>query len=36
MAEDHKAPEAGQLPKVGTIGHKVTENQQRASGAKSP
>ena len=32
MAEDHGAPEAGQLPR----GRKDTESRQRVSGAKSP
>ena len=36
MAEDHGAPEAGQLSRVWTRGHKETENRPRASGAKSP
>ena len=36
MAEDHGAPEAGQLPRVWTRGHKETESRQRVSGAKSP
>ena len=36
MAEDHGAPEAGQLPRVLTRGHKETESRQRVSGAKSP
>ena len=36
MAEDHGAPEAGQLPKVWTRGGKETESRQRVSGAKSP
>ena len=29
MAEDHGAPEAGQLPKVWTRGRKETEREQR-------
>ena len=36
MAEDHGAPEAGQLPTVWTRGHRETESRQRVSGAKSP
>ena len=36
MAEDHGAPEAGQLPRVWTRGHRETESRQRVSGAKSP
>ena len=36
MAEDHGAPEAGQLPRVWTRGHKETDSRQRVSGAKSP
>ena len=36
MAEDHGAPEAGQLPRVWTRGHKETKSRQRVSGAKSP
>ena len=36
MAEDHGTPEAGQLPRVWTRGHKETESRQRVSGAKSP
>ena len=36
MAGDHGAPEAGQLPRVWTRGHKETESRQRVSGAKSP
>ena len=36
MAEDHGAPEAGQLLRVCTRGHKETESRQRVSGAKSP
>ena len=36
MAEDHGAPEAGQLPRVWTRGHKETESRQRVSGVKSP
>ena len=36
MAEDHGAPEAGQLPRVWTRGYKETESRQRVSGAKSP
>ena len=36
MAEDHGAPEAGQLPRVWTRGRTETESRQRVSGAKSP
>ena len=36
MAEDHGAPEAGQLPRVWTRGHKETKSRQRVSGVKSP
>ena len=36
MAEDHGAPEAGQLPRVWTIGRTETDSRQRVSGAKSP
>ena len=36
MAEDHGAPEAGQLPRVWARGSKETESRQRVSGAKSP
>ena len=36
MAEDHGAPEAGQLPRVWTRSRKETESRQRVSGAKSP
>ena len=36
MAEDHGAPEAGQLLKVWTRGRRKTESFQRVSGAKSP
>ncbi len=36
MAEDHGAPEAGQLPRVWTRGRKETKSRQRVSGAKSP
>ena len=36
MAEDHGAPEAGQLPRVWTRGRKEIESRQRVSGAKSP
>ena len=35
MAEDHAAPEAGQLPKVWTRGRKETESHQRVSSTKS-
>ena len=31
MAEDHGAPEAGQLPRVWTRGHKKTENLQKVT-----
>ena len=34
MVEDHRAPEAGQIPRVWTRGHKETESRQRVSGAK--
>ena len=36
MAEDHGAPEAEQLSRVWTRGHRETESRQRVSGAKSP
>ena len=36
MAEDHGAPEAGQLPRVWTRGRTETESRQRVSGAISP
>ena len=36
MAEDHGAPEAGQLPRAWTRGRRETESRQRVSGAKSP
>ena len=36
MAEDHRAPEAGKLPKAWTRGRKESVSRQRASGAKSP
>ena len=36
MAENHEAPEAGQLPRVWTRGRTETESRQRVSGAKSP
>ena len=29
MVEDHGAPEAGQLPRVWTRGHRETESRQR-------
>ena len=35
MAEDHGAPEAGQLPKTWTRGRGETDSLQRASGAES-
>ena len=35
MAENHGAPEAGQLPRAWTRGHRETESRQRASDAKS-
>ena len=35
MAEDHGAPEAGQLPRVWTRGRREIESHQRVSGAKS-
>ena len=34
MVGDHGAPEAGQLPRVWTRGHRETESRQRVSGAK--
>ena len=36
MAEDHGAPETGQLPRVWTRGRKETQSRQTVSGAKSP
>ena len=36
MAEDHGAPEAGQLPKAWTRGRRETESRQRVNRAKSP
>ena len=36
MAEDHGAPEAGQLSRVWTRGRTETDSHQRVSGAKSP
>ena len=36
MAEDHGAPEAGQLPRAWTRGRRETRNRKRVSGAKSP
>ena len=36
MAENHRAPEAGQLPRAWTRGRSQTESRQRVSGAKSP
>ena len=36
MAEDHGAPEAGQLPRVWTRGRREIDGRQRLSGAKSP
>ena len=36
MAEDHGAPEAGQLSRVWTRGRRETESRQRVSGVKSP
>ena len=36
MADDHGAPEAGQLPTVWTRGRTETENRQRVSGVKIP
>ena len=36
MAEDHGAPEAGQLLRVWTRGRKETQSRQKVSGAKSP
>ena len=35
MAEDHGAPEAGQLFRAWTRGRRETESRQRASDAKS-
>ena len=35
MAEDHGAPEAGQLSRVWTRGRTETESRQRVSGAES-
>ena len=34
-AEDHRAPEAGQLSRVWTRGRRETESRQRVSGTKS-
>ena len=34
MAEDHGAPEAGQLPRVWTRGRREIESRQRVSGAR--
>ena len=36
MAEDHRAPEARQLPRVWTRGRTETQSRQRVSGTKSP
>ena len=36
MVKDHGAPEAGQLPRTWTRGHRETERCQRVSSAKSP
>ena len=36
MAEDHGAPEAGQLSRTRARGRRETESRQRVSGAKSP
>ena len=36
MAEDHEAPETGQLSRVWTRGRRETESRQRACDAKSP
>ena len=36
MADDHVAPEPGQLSRVWTRGRTETESRQRVSGAKSP
>ena len=36
IAEDHGAPEAGQLLKAWTRDRRETESRQRASGAESP
>ena len=35
MAEDHRAPEARQLPRAWTRGRRETDSRQKASGAKS-
>ena len=34
MAEEHEAPEAGQLPRAWTRGRRETESSQRVCGAK--
>ena len=36
MAEDHGAPEAGELSMVWTRDRRETKSRQRVSGAKSP
>ena len=36
MTKDHRAPEAGRLPKAWTGGHEETESRQKASDEKSP
>ena len=36
MADNHGAPQAGQLPRTWTRGRRETESPQRVSGAKSP
>ena len=36
MAEDHGAPEVGQLPSVWARGRRETESRQRVGGVKSP
>ena len=36
MAEDHGAPEVGQLPRAWTRGSKETKSRQKVSGTKSP
>ena len=36
MAQDHGAPESGQLPRAWILGRRGTESRQRVSGAKSP
>ena len=36
MADNHGAPQAGQLPRTWNRGRRETESPQRVSGAKSP